>query len=573
MSAAVQTTQTKAGVMSRLEELACVRRAALVRDPELASVWERLKTPPSLECTATWERLQTKLHRTVCLLQARDSRATPVATIPRPVLESILADLLWAAECVAILQDFPQWLANWEECWEANLPDPLRACFATDAADFLPYLESFQPAEVAPAEAGGPSPSHSEAPNPDDELMQAFLAEMDEGLRNAEDLLLQLERSPRDENLLHALFRQYHTLKGAAGAVDLAAAVEQLHHGESLLQALRDGELELPIPSVVDFFLRLGDSVRAMILEACGRPANTPKIDDIEAEIAALLQSDEAAAQAPPEATAPTPTGPAVQAEPSMTAGTSVAPCEHGNPKASLPQLHALREKAAKGQLDPELVAIIEALEQRAEFFASMAASLQAEVQELRTIPADELFRRLNRPLRDAARHEGKQVRLETSGGEVRIPKELGETISEILLHLVRNSVAHGIEVPQSRLQTGKPPEGIVRVAIGRSNSILNVTVADDGQGLDYSAIRAKAIALGWLNPDNPCTPEELHAFLFRPGFSTRHSADSLAGRGVGMDVVATEIAKLGGRITLASMPGHGTSVEIAIPLTGGTRS
>lgn len=520
-----------------------------------------LSTPPTPRSSELWFRLHDHLGRAFILLQSQHKLAQAVG-ISAGDLSNVTATLLWAAECLLADAEASSWFPKWEEEWRSSVPQRLHAYLDADAATFRAWLEEARRPLGSRMPAGEPAlAEETTCADSENELLQAFFAEMDEGLRRAEELLLQLERAPNDASLLHALFRQYHTLKGAAGAVDLHAAAEQLHQGESLLQALRDGELELPTPAVVDFFLRLGDSVRAMIEEACGHEPTTEKMENLDDAIAALLQSESSVASAPhpPSGSAPAPL-------PNAAPSSSIAPAATGA-NTTVPHLQALREKAAKGQLDPELLAMIEALEQRAEFFASMAASLQAEVQELRTVPAEDLFRRLARPLRDAARHEGKQVRLETSGGEVRIPKDLAEPLAEILLHLVRNAVAHGIERTEQRRQQGKPTHGTVRVSVQREEAMLRIAVADDGRGIDYDAVRRKAIALGWLAADAAQDPRTLESFLFRPGFSTRGTADALAGRGVGMDVVASAVEKFNGRLGIRSVTGRGTTVEVLLPL------
>ncbi len=535
---------------------------------EIDCAYQTLQHPPSAECEALWLRLHSHLGRALSLLRSPHAGTTRRGFSADDVRTAVV-NLLWLGECLTEEGDSPVWLRTWEDEWHSRLPHSLRKYFEVEEVTFRAWLEGTHGGGAPETAVTSTPDSHEPSlPKADDELLQAFLAEMDEGLRHTEELLLQLERSPSDPDLLHALFRQYHTLKGAAGAVELHGAAEQLHQGESLLQALRDGELELPAAAVVDFFLRLGDSVRAMIEEACGREPTAAKMDNLDDAIAALLQGEHSVPSAPARPSL------APQNEFADSIGCTTAQRTSAGPNPCVPHLQALREKAQRGQLDPELVAIIEALEQRAEFFASMAASLQAEVEELRTVSAAEVFRRLGRPLRDAARSEGKEVRLETLGGELRIPKDFLEPLAEVLLHLVRNAVAHGIEPPQERQRKGKDAEGLVRVALQREDAALRISVIDDGRGIDYGAIRQKAIALGWLAADSPSDERTLQSFLFRPGFSTRASADVLAGRGVGMDVVATQVQRLGGHVVLHSQAGRGTAVEILLPLpaAGGLR-
>ncbi|GBD27269.1 Chemotaxis protein CheA [bacterium HR30] len=569
MNVEVESSKTNAAEKALLDVFSSVRAAAASGMWDDASrVIASLQEPDAPEGRESWLRWRRNVGRALLLLQTSD-RATDRREFSSADVRVAISNLLWFGECLVEEPDTSAWLRAWEQQWRTSLPQPLQACLDADDATFRSWLEDAPPSTSAvAATCESAAADEGELADAENELLHAFLAEMDEGLRRAEDLLLQFERSPTDLNLLHALFRQYHTLKGAAGAVDLQSAAEQLHQGESLLQALRDGELELSPSAVVDFFLRLGDSVRAMVEEACGRKPTTTKIDNLDDAIAALLQGDSSSGSA--SVAGPLPAGTTFVPVSAAESSSTITPSS----TSSIAHLQVLREKAAKGQLDPELVAIIEALEQRAEFFASMAASLQAEVRELRTVPADDLFRRLARPLRDAVRHESKRARLETLGAHVRIPKDLAEPVAEILLHLVRNAVAHGIESPQERERLGKDAEGLIRVSVEENHAALRICVADDGRGIDFAAVREKAIALGWLGADSPSDEETLQSFLFRPGFSTRNAANAVAGRGVGMDVVASQVQQLSGRVALRSTPGHGTTVEVLLPLatTGGMR-
>jgi two-component system chemotaxis sensor kinase CheA len=188
-------------------------------------------------------------------------------------------------------------------------------------------------------------------------------------------------------------------------------------------------------------------------------------------------------------------------------------------------------------------------------------------------IPLDQVFRRLQRPARDGARQEGKLVTLEVSGGDVRIDRAVAERLHAPLLHLVRNAVSHGIEPPAVRQKAGKHRTGIVRVCAEQRERQLWVVVADDGGGLDLAAISAKAEARGWIRRNERPDRAELSRLILRSGFSTRDDVTDLAGRGVGMDVVAREIEALKGTIDIESDDGRGTSIRLVIPLDAGESS
>jgi chemotaxis protein histidine kinase CheA len=169
--------------------------------------------------------------------------------------------------------------------------------------------------------------------------------------------------------------------------------------------------------------------------------------------------------------------------------------------------------------------------------------------------------------VRDAARKEGKRVHLKLGGGDTRVDREVGDRLHDCLLHLIRNAVSHGVELPDVREAAGKPAVGIVRVTAQVKAERLELAVQDDGAGLDFEAIRSRAEENGWIDPAHPAEREALERFIFRPGFSTRTGVDDLAGRGVGMDVVASEVEALNGRIDIESRDGEGTCFRLTLPL------
>ena len=212
-------------------------------------------------------------------------------------------------------------------------------------------------------------------------------------------------------------------------------------------------------------------------------------------------------------------------------------------------------------------------MDQQARHFWDLASELKEQVNSLVLIPLEQLFRRLQRPARDAARKEGKLVTLELSGGTLRVDRAVAERLHAPLLHLVRNAVSHGIEVPEVRERVGKHRTGIVRVLAAEQAHELSLVVEDDGGGLDLAAIRAKAAARGWIEAHDTPTREVLARLILRSGFSTRDDVTDLAGRGVGMDVVAREVEALHGAIDIDSQDGKGTRIRLVIPIEKGSTS
>ncbi len=191
---------------------------------------------------------------------------------------------------------------------------------------------------------------------------------------------------------------------------------------------------------------------------------------------------------------------------------------------------------------------------------------MEAVVMGTRLLPISTVFGRFPRLVRDLAHTAEKRVRLVTAGGETPMDKAILDRLSEPLIHLLTNAVVHGLESPDERARSGKPIEGIIELRAASQSGRVVITLADDGRGLDEAKIQAKAQALG-LEISGPESPQR-HAVIFAPGFSTAEQVSSLAGRGVGLDVVARSIHGLGGTIEVTSRPGQGLSFTLSLPLT-----
>jgi len=191
---------------------------------------------------------------------------------------------------------------------------------------------------------------------------------------------------------------------------------------------------------------------------------------------------------------------------------------------------------------------------------------LESTLMETRLLPVSTVLGRFPRMVRDIAREEGKKVRVVITGGETSLDKAVLDRLGEPLLHLMNNAVAHGIERPDDRVRAGKSPEGLLRLEAASVSGRIVIRVSDDGRGLDEMAIRSKAEALGL---DGKTTdPAELYSLIFVSGLSTAERVSTLAGRGVGLDVVAGAIHALGGTIDVASEAGRGTVFILSLPVT-----
>ena len=198
----------------------------------------------------------------------------------------------------------------------------------------------------------------------------------------------------------------------------------------------------------------------------------------------------------------------------------------------------------------------------------ALTREIQDSVMAIRAQPVRSVFQRMPRLVRELAIQTSKQVRLIMEGEGTEVDKTVIERISDPLTHMIRNAIDHGLESPAVRLAAGKPAEGLVRlVALHRSGRIV-IEVADDGAGINRPVVRAKAIERGLVGPDAQLSDDEIDNLIFLPGFSTAATISSISGRGVGMDVVRRSVQAMGGRISIASRPGQGSTFTLSLPLT-----
>ncbi len=438
-----------------------------------------------------------------------------------------------------------------------------------------------------------------------EDMLQEFLQEATELLNEVDLKLVDLERRPDDRGLLNEIFRGFHTIKGGAGFLNLTALVELCHRTENLFDKLRSGTLALT-PEMLDVILWATASVRAMFDELTqGRPPAEPE--------ATLLSALESAAEghARPREPLPgpredidwealhkavaedaVPTGAAPdQAADGQAPGRAARNDAERTPSAkdtsirvdtdrldyvltlsgeiglTKNRLTALRNDLLKGRVDAHT---LKALDEAVNQLDLMVGNLQNAVMKTRMQPIGRLFRKYPRVARDLARQLGKQCELILCGEDTEIDKTMIEDLNDPLVHLVRNAVDHGVEPPEERVRLGKPAKSEIRLEARQEGDHILIAVSDDGRGMRPEVIRTKAVAKGLISAEEADALDERQALnlIFLPGFSTKDQASDVSGRGVGMDVVKTNIEKLNGAISIESEPGKGSCFTIRLPLT-----
>ena len=422
-----------------------------------------------------------------------------------------------------------------------------------------------------------------------DDLTKEFLAESIEGLDRVDQCLTELETRPADAELLGEIFRAVHTIKGATGFLGLGRLERLAHAGEYLLGRLRDGAVKAT-PTVISGLLQLMDGLRAILslIERTGGEGVRRSDDDVEL-IARLKELEDADAVAAPAGET---LEHLILAELEMEAraGEAKAKAKEENvvtePASSSPvsaektlrvdvdvlnrmmnlvgELVLTRNQMLQTQADaanfPELARRLD----------TVTVDIRETVMRARMQPVGHLFGKFPRMVRDVARSCGKQVRMEFYGQETGLDKSLLEAIKDPLTHALRNSIDHGIEAPREREAAGKPAEGVVTMrAFHRGGSVV-VEVVDDGAGIRPERVLAKAVERGLVTEEAAALmePRQMLDLIFLPGFSTSEQVTHVSGRGVGMDVVRSNVEKVGGTVEMESEPGKGTLLRLRVPLT-----
>ncbi len=453
-----------------------------------------------------------------------------------------------------------------------------------------------------------------------DDLIKEFLVESNENLDRLDSELVKLETDPSSQELLSSIFRTIHTIKGSCGFLGFGKLEKVAHVGESLLSRLREGKLSLT-PEFTSGLLAMVDAIRTMLgeIQTTEQDGNETYPELIETLNSLQNQGQEPAPKAAsdllstedpskkrqggsldenptrsvPPATELGRTEVAPIARPEPPAPSAPAPGE--TLTAQHPQDDSRSRNAAAEtirvdvhlldrlmnlvgelvltrnqitqfsarQTDPNLVSPAQQLN-------LLTSELQEEVMKTRMQPISIIFDKFPRVVRDVAMGCGKQVQIEMEGKETELDKSLLEAIKDPLTHIVRNSVDHGIESPDQRVARGKRPEGHLKLRACHEGGQVVIEITDDGAGIDTARVKNKALERGLITPQQAAnmSERELLNLIFLPGFSTAEKVTNLSGRGVGMDVVKTNIDRVNGSVDIHSSTGLGTTIKIKIPLT-----
>jgi len=592
------------------------RGQALRRVALLSEVWECLQSEPGQEEAAA--DVASFCSRAMTLL-ARDQLAS--SSDAQEAVQWVLResderwrDYLAVVDPTSSVSDLTGEPASCdEECFPEYNDPP-----AIDAHTLLQLItgsddraEDLIPSSTEPDPQIPPLPTRLDL---DDEMREAFLADATELFERIENLVVGLRRDSDPRGAINELARCFHTLKGAAGSVGFFELATLVHELEERL-GKASGRVSPGLNDLLHQVVGYLEEVIGLLRRGPGATNLTAlQVGTAGEGTGPSPEAGETAAQSQGSVVEGTIRVPAArfdeltdlagelivqgrfwlsQAE-SIRTFAAMVRASHDRLLASTERLHEVGLGQEEGRrlptpVDPQadlpgqlcrlaeqaddMTVLAESVQAAAGFMADrgdtlvrLSHQLWDSFQSLRIVPIRGLFHRLARVAHDAARVEGRQVELVMLGEETGVDRAIQDKAFEPLLHVVRNAVGHGIEPPADRLQARKPATGRVTLEARREGNTVVIAVEDDGKGLDSEAIADKARRLGWLAPDQTPSPEQLHSFVFQPGFSTRSHANAISGRGVGMDVVAREVSKLRGTIDLTSQPGRGARVTLRLP-------
>lgn len=563
------------------------------------------------------------------LEELRGSNALPQAADQFLVEATRCVERIVLGECVdpsAALDDLTQQVASLQSLVDSGF---VGRAFDADTSrnpaaqpETKNRLPTHTAAPTAPARGAEPGPAATAATTPgapsdaeslgsDPALLGEFVTESREHLENAEAALLDLETNPDNSEGINSIFRAFHTIKGTTGFLGLSRINAVAHKAETLLDRARKGEICLAggyadlALEATDVLKRLVDQVRSRL---DGVPGAEP--EDVDALLERLGSPD------PPATAVPEPlrvgdilvarnqadresVERAVAAPGTEKVGTKLVRTGAADAKSVVDALRTQRPTGVASEGDATLRVSMARLDKLIDMVGELVIAqsmvsqdsvvcsassheltrkvaqsdkITRELQDLtlsmRMVPLKGTFQKMARLVRDLARKCGKQVRFVSEGEDTEIDRSMVDAINDPLVHMMRNAVDHGLELPDERVRQGKPAEGTVILRASHAAGKVVIEIQDNGRGIDPDRILAKAVERGLVEPGRELPQNEIFELLFAPGFSTAEKVTDVSGRGVGMDVVKKNIEALRGRVEVSSTKGAGSTFTIRLPLT-----
>jgi two-component system chemotaxis sensor kinase CheA len=436
------------------------------------------------------------------------------------------------------------------------------------------YLEPSAQEADAPNATAAPRPSIISETELPAELVNEFITEANELLQTLNNDILSLEIETNNQELINQVYRVFHTIKGNAGLIGQSTIAEVAHRAEDILTRIRDNHLE-PTTEIIDGLLDAADFLKNCIDDL--QQGKKPVYDtaSLEKHLQGMAEETKPvvnpASKTVPEARQDTPEK-RNAARSEQTIRVDVEKLDNLVNLAG----ELILEKNRLLQLTENLnhkysgVKEVGELEGLNNSLGYITTEIQESVMKMRMLPIANLFRKYPRTVRDLARDKHKEIDLITEGEETELDRSVIEAISDPLVHILRNAIDHGIELPADRIKKGKSPRGTIKMSAFQEGNHIVIWVKDDGAGIDPNKIAAKAIEKQLVSPDalHSMSRREIINLIFEPGFSTAEVVTDVSGRGVGLDVVHSNISKLNGTVEIETEVDKGTSFIIKLPLT-----
>ncbi|QXD16055.1 chemotaxis protein CheA [Rhodocaloribacter litoris] len=423
------------------------------------------------------------------------------------------------------------------------------------------------------------------------EIVESFIVETREVFDELDNDLLELEHNAHDQALIDKIFRAVHTVKGTSGFLSLEQMSVLAHHFEDVLNRLRRGERALA-PGMMDVLFAAFDQMKVLLHQVEEQHLVELDLSGLIAQLQAISNGTFGQDSTPAPAMNDRPTEAKPTAPPAATQ-PEAAPAA-GERRTTRSSTETIRVEVRRldnlmdlvGELvlgRNRLLQLVSDLDETEEYLELLrelvetssqldfiTTELQTAVMHTRMVQIGRVFNKFPRVVRDLAREFHKEIDLVIEGQETEVDKSLIEEISDPLVHLIRNASDHGIETPEERRSKGKPVRGTIRLTAAHEGNHIVIRVEDDGAGIDPEKIKQHAIKKGLITPKEAAEMKDQNAFelIFTPGFSTAKQVSQVSGRGVGMDVVKTNIARLNGTIHIDSTLGRGTCFTLKLPLT-----
>ncbi|NPV05758.1 MAG: chemotaxis protein CheA [Syntrophaceae bacterium] len=476
------------------------------------------------------------------------------------------------------------------------------------------------PPEAAAAETAAPASAETAPESPpaagkdrvqDEALLRDFITEGLEYIGEIEVNILNLEQEPENKDYINAIFRPFHSIKGVASFLNLVDIRTLAHDLETLLDKARNEALPVT-PELIDLILDGSDTLKAMIgqlrdalegreatevidtsdlvrriklaEQGADQPKQPKKLGAILVEEGVINEEELQAALERSQIPPPRKLGQTLIAE-GIASPKDVSRAlrkqaqqvtDSNTIRVDIKKLDDLIDMVGELVITQSMIRQSETLltlgDRKLVRDISQLASITSELQRsstvLRMVPIKQTFQRMARLVRDLSKNSGKLINVVTVGEDTEIDRNMVDEIYNPLVHMIRNAVDHGMEMPEDRIRAGKPERGTIKLKAFHRGGNIVIEISDDGRGLNREKIREKALKNGLIGPSDALTDQEIHRLILLPGFSTAEKITDISGRGVGMDVVKQAVEKLRGKMDIQSAEGKGTTFVTAFPLT-----